>query len=33
VHGYENRGQRRATLFCCDTPPFIPQDEIVEGQR
>ena len=35
VHGYENRGERRATLFCCDTPPFIPQDEIVdrEGRR
>lgn len=33
VHGYENRSERRATLFCCDTPPFIPQDEIVEGER
>ncbi len=31
VHGYENRSDRRATLFCCDTPPFIPQDEIPIG--
>jgi dihydroneopterin aldolase len=29
VHGYDNRSPQRATLFCCDTPPFIPQDEIV----
>lgn len=28
VHGYENRGGERATVFCCDTPPFIPEDEI-----
>ncbi len=33
VHGYENRGERRATLFCCDTPPFIPQDEIVDREE
>jgi dihydroneopterin aldolase len=35
VHDYENRGERRATVFCCDSPPFIPQDEIVdrEAQR
>jgi hypothetical protein len=32
VHGYENRGAKRATLFCCDTPPFIPQDEIYERE-
>jgi dihydroneopterin aldolase len=33
-HAYENRSSERATLFCCDTPPFIPQDEIVgEGSR
>jgi FolB domain-containing protein len=32
VHSYHNRGNRRATLFCCDCPPFIPTDEIlVEG--
>jgi dihydroneopterin aldolase len=29
VHRYVNVGKRRATLFCCDTPPFVPQDEIV----
>ncbi len=28
VHGYENTTDRRATSFCCDCPPFIPQDEI-----
>lgn len=28
VHGYENRSNARATLFCCDVPPFIPEDEI-----
>ncbi len=31
VHGYTNPAQTRATLFCCDTPPFIPEDEIVVG--
>lgn len=29
VHRYVNVGDRRATLFCCDTPPFVPHDEIV----
>lgn len=29
VHRYVNVGSRRATLFCCDTPPFVPHDEIV----
>ena len=28
VHGYDNRGEERATVFCCDTPPFKPADEI-----
>jgi dihydroneopterin aldolase len=28
-HAYENRSRERATLFCCDTPPFIETDEIV----
>lgn len=28
VHDYENRGSARATLFCCDCPPFIRTDEI-----
>ncbi len=32
VHGYDNRSDARATVFCCDTPPFIPDDEI-EVQR
>lgn len=29
VHTYENVGSSRATLFCCDCPPFIPSDEVV----
>ena len=29
VHGYENRSRHRATLFCCDTPPCLPEDEVV----
>ena len=33
VHRYVNVGDRRATLFCCDTPPFVPNDEIVVGTR
>ena len=28
VHGYQNRSGALATLFCCDTPPFMPRDEI-----
>lgn len=28
IHGYDNQSERRATVFCCDTPPFIPADEI-----
>ncbi len=28
VHGYRNRSDRRATVFCCDMPPFIREDEI-----
>jgi dihydroneopterin aldolase len=32
VHRYVNVGKRRATLFCCDTPPFVPEDEIVVGE-
>lgn len=28
VHGYDNETDQRATVFCCDTPPFIPADEI-----
>ncbi len=28
IHGYDNRGDARASVFCCDTPPFIPEDEI-----
>jgi dihydroneopterin aldolase len=31
VHHYVNVGDRRATLFCCDSPPFVPEDEIVVG--
>lgn len=29
VHTYVNVGEGRATLFCCDHPPFSPKDEIV----
>ncbi len=28
-HTYRNVGAGRATLFCCDSPPFIPADEVV----
>ena len=28
-HTYVNVGTGRATLFCCDSPPFIPEDEVV----
>ena len=28
VHRYVNVGEDRATLFCCDCPPFVPEDEI-----
>lgn len=28
VHRYVNVGAQRATLFCCDMPPFMPADEI-----
>lgn len=31
VHGYVNASDARATLFCCDTPPFLPRDEIDEA--
>lgn len=31
VHTYRNTGRQRATLFCCDSPPFMPEDEIVVG--
>lgn len=27
-HCYQNIGARTATLFCCDVPRFIPEDEI-----
>lgn len=28
VHRYDNHSSTRATLFCCDVPPFIRADEI-----
>lgn len=28
-HSYRNAGKETATLFCCDVPPFIPEDEIL----
>lgn len=28
VHRYVNVGAQRASLFCCDMPPFVPADEI-----
>ncbi len=33
IHGYANASDRRATLFCCDTPPFVPHDEIDEAAQ
>ena len=30
-HHYRNDSSVRATIFCCDTPPFIREDEIVDG--
>ncbi|MCA9704263.1 MAG: dihydroneopterin aldolase [Myxococcales bacterium] len=32
VHAYTNESDAVATLFCCDCPPFIPSDEIVQGE-
>jgi dihydroneopterin aldolase len=32
AHRYVNVGKQRATLFCCDMPPFIPEDEIPVGR-
>ena len=29
-HAYDNPSPRRATLFCCEMPPYIPADEIDE---
>jgi len=29
IHGYRNPGSERASLFCCDTPPFVRSDEII----
>lgn len=29
AHDYRNATEQVATLFCCDVPPFIPEDEIV----
>lgn len=33
IHAYHNVSPGRATLFCCDCPPFIREDEIVESVR
>ncbi|MEE9383379.1 MAG: dihydroneopterin aldolase [Nannocystaceae bacterium] len=34
VHAYENVGRTRATVFCCDCPPFIRGDEVsVAGEQ
>jgi len=33
VHRYVNVGARRASLFCCDMPPFMPEDEIAVGSE
>jgi dihydroneopterin aldolase len=32
AHRYVNVGEQRATLFCCDMPPFSPDDEIPVGR-
>ena len=29
VHRYDNVSNHPSTLFCCDTPPFIPSDEVL----
>ncbi len=29
VHTYRNKSGSRATLFCCDSPPFLPDDEVL----
>lgn len=29
VHHYQNLGDDVATLFCCNVPPFIPEDEVL----
>lgn len=33
AHRYVNIGDQRATLFCCDMPPFMPEDEIPIGSE
>ncbi|MGB1016114.1 MAG: dihydroneopterin aldolase [Nannocystaceae bacterium] len=33
VQCYENRTERRGTVFCCDRPKFIPADEILVVQH
>ncbi len=33
VHRYDNRSTEAATLFCCDTPPFIREDEVLVTPR
>ncbi len=33
AHSYRNATEERATLFCCDCPPFIPGDEIEIKER
>jgi FolB domain-containing protein len=30
-HRYVNQGHETATLFCCDCPPFMPTDEVVQA--
>ncbi|MFV8751117.1 dihydroneopterin aldolase [Nannocystaceae bacterium ST9] len=32
VHRYVNVGNARASLFCCDMPPFMPEDEILAAR-
>ncbi|KZN54710.1 hypothetical protein N474_17525 [Pseudoalteromonas luteoviolacea CPMOR-2] len=29
IHGYQNRGDKVATVLCIDSPKFIPSDEII----
>ena len=34
IHGYRNLSPTdEAVLFCCDTPPFVPEDEIAVSDR
>ena len=29
VHGYQNKGEQWCRVLCVDSPPFIPEDEVL----